>query len=236
MLIGDKKIEITCVYGAVEADEKIAQWSYISDLAKQIQKPWEQIGDLNIILDPGEKKGGNNSISSSKAFVTQVIESLGLQDAGYEGSPFTWSNNRSGDANICERIDRALYLTSGFKFSITQSLTHPTLATIVAASWNLHSSNSPARSFASNLKYVSPDLAQWNSDVFGNIHKNIKTLNNKIENIHKSGNFSSKIDTLKNLQAELGKWYKIKNDNYHQLSRDNLFIEYDQNTVYSLFS
>lgn len=78
------------------------------DLAKQIQKPWILIGDLNIILDPGEKQGGNNSSSRSKAFVTQVIDSLGLQDAGYEGSPFTWSNNRNGDANICERIDRAL--------------------------------------------------------------------------------------------------------------------------------
>lgn len=106
--IGDTVIEMVCVYGAVEADEKLYQWSYISDLAKGIKNPWFLTGNLNIILDPGEKQGGNNTSSSSKAFVTNVTDSMGLQDADYEGAPFTWSNNRSGEANICERIDRAL--------------------------------------------------------------------------------------------------------------------------------
>lgn len=106
--IGEKEIDITCVYGAVEANEKITQWSHILELSKQVKKPWVLIGDLNIILDPGEEQGGHSTSSSSKTFVTQIIDSLGLQDAGYEGAPFTWSNNRSGEANICERINRAL--------------------------------------------------------------------------------------------------------------------------------
>lgn len=37
---------------------------------------------------------------------------------------------------------------------------------------------------------------------------------------------------IRNLQAELGKWYKIKNDYYHQISREFFFKEYDQNTEY----
>lgn len=37
---------------------------------------------------------------------------------------------------------------------------------------------------------------------------------------------------MKNLQSELGRWYEIKNNFYHQLSRDNFFKEYDQNTEY----
>ncbi|XP_026435383.1 uncharacterized protein LOC113333107 [Papaver somniferum] len=104
----DKVFELTCIYGAVGAEEKIIQWSHIQNLANQVQKPWALIGDLNIILDPAEKQGGNNTSSSNKTIVRQIIDSLGLQDAGYEGAPFTWSNNRSGDANICERIDRTL--------------------------------------------------------------------------------------------------------------------------------
>lgn len=83
-----------------------------------------------------------------------------------------------------------------------------------------------------NLKLLSSDLSHWNSDVFGNIHKNIKSLNNKIEGIHRAGNLSTNVEKLKNLQAELGKWYEIRNDYYHQISRDKFFKEYDQNTEY----
>lgn len=81
---------------------------------------------------------------------------------------------------------------------------------MVEVSWNLHSSNSSTKNFISSLKALSLDLAQWNSDIFGNIHKNIKNLNIKIDNIHRSGNISSEIDILKNLQVDLGKWYEIK--------------------------
>lgn len=96
---------------------------------------------------------------------------------------------------------------------------HPTLKSMVEASWINHSSNSHIKNFVSTLKSLSSDLTRWNYDVFGNIHKNIKTLSRKIDNIHNSGNIASKIDILKTLQVELGKWYKIKNDYYHQLSR-----------------
>ncbi|XP_026401924.1 uncharacterized protein LOC113297608 [Papaver somniferum] len=106
--LGDKEVLITCVYGVVDVEDKIEQWSHILDIAQQVNKPWILIGDLNIILDPDEKQGGNKTSSSSKSFILHIIDSLGLQDAGYEGVPFTWSNNRKGDANICERIDRAL--------------------------------------------------------------------------------------------------------------------------------
>lgn len=106
--IGDTYIMITCVYGAVEADDKIEQWTHISDIGQQINKPWFLIGDLNVILDPDEKQGGNKAGSSSKSFIVNTINSLGLQDTGYDGSLFTWSNNRKEEANICERIDRVL--------------------------------------------------------------------------------------------------------------------------------
>ncbi|XP_026392474.1 uncharacterized protein LOC113287838 isoform X2 [Papaver somniferum] len=106
--LGDEKIFITCVYRAIDTDEKIRQWNYISEMAQQVNKPWALIGDLNIILDPDEKQGENKASSSSKTIIIQTIDFIGLQDAGYEGAPFTWSNNRKGEVNICERIDRAL--------------------------------------------------------------------------------------------------------------------------------
>ncbi|XP_026382491.1 uncharacterized protein LOC113277661 [Papaver somniferum] len=68
-----------------------------------------------------EKQVGNKTSSSSKTVIIQTIVSIGLQNAGYEGAPFTWSNNRKGEADICERIDRAL--TYGLKNSRTPRYT-----------------------------------------------------------------------------------------------------------------
>ncbi|XP_026378269.1 uncharacterized protein LOC113272679 [Papaver somniferum] len=265
--IGELETLVTCVYGAIDANDRINQWTHIAELAKLISKPWILIRDLNVILDPKEKQGGNQTSSSSKSFIIQTIDSMGLQDARYEGAPFTWSNNRKGEANICERIDRALTSVRWAQsFSDTKVthlprvgsdhmpilldsspqnyriqkpfrclrswLTHSTLPTVVEASWKLHSAISGETSLSGLLKLLSSDLAHWNTNVFGNIHKNIRTINNRIDSIHRSGNIAKEIDKIKNLQAELGNWYKIKNDYYHQLSRDKFFKEYDQNTEY----
>lgn len=56
--VNDIEILITCVYGSIEVEDKIEQWTYISDIAQQVDKPWILIGDLNFILDPDEKQGG----------------------------------------------------------------------------------------------------------------------------------------------------------------------------------
>ncbi|XP_026386440.1 uncharacterized protein LOC113281798 [Papaver somniferum] len=190
-----------------------------------------------------------------------------IQDAGYEGAPFTWSNNRQGNGNTCERIDRALtsflciqnfpntkvshlprvgsdhtplllnshpdkqLLQKPFR-CIRSWLSHPSISALVANSWTLPSNSDQNNNIYSKLQLLSSDLSQWNSDVYGNIHKNIKSLNNRIDSLHKSGNYSANLEKIKKLQTELGDWYKIKNDYYHQLSRDKFFKEYDQNTEY----
>lgn len=81
-------------------------------------------------------------------------------------------------------------------------LTHSTLPTVVEASWKLHSENSRKRNFYGLLKLLSSDLAHWNSNTFGNIHKHINSLNNKIDSIHRSGNISKEIEKLKNLKVQ----------------------------------
>ncbi|XP_026453493.1 uncharacterized protein LOC113354358 [Papaver somniferum] len=73
------------------------------------------VGDLNFILDNSEKQGGNEALSSASAMIQTVIQQIGLIDLKFQGDPFTWSNQREGDANIRERIDISLVNVSWFE-------------------------------------------------------------------------------------------------------------------------
>lgn len=54
------------------------------------------------------KEGWQSCPSSSSNFLQSLMEEQGLVDLGFQGHTFTWSNNRSDLANICERLDRGV--------------------------------------------------------------------------------------------------------------------------------
>ncbi|XP_059629897.1 uncharacterized protein LOC132272834 [Cornus florida] len=59
-------------------------------------------------VDRDQAHGGRaRSQWQLQSFCT-VIDRCALMDLGYQGFPFTWSNQRDGSANIQERLDRAL--------------------------------------------------------------------------------------------------------------------------------
>ncbi|XP_072061977.1 uncharacterized protein [Arachis hypogaea] len=60
------------------------------------------------VLNQNEKKGGNLVVLSQAESFIEAIQSNSLLDLGFDGHPFTWSNGKSGDRNIQERLDRAL--------------------------------------------------------------------------------------------------------------------------------
>lgn len=70
--------------------------------------PWLCGGDFNELLLDSEKKGGADKKSSSIQMFRDTINNCNLQDLGFTGYPFTWSNGREGEENIQERLDRFL--------------------------------------------------------------------------------------------------------------------------------
>ncbi|KAL8554157.1 hypothetical protein ACS0TY_002394 [Phlomoides rotata] len=66
------------------------------------------MGDFNEILWSNEKKGGNTRNTSQMGEFRGVITILKLQDIGFQGNKYTWSNGRASPKNIQSRLDRAL--------------------------------------------------------------------------------------------------------------------------------
>lgn len=63
-----------------------------------------------MITTPEEKKGGlMYNMNKSFEFIS-IIEACGLTDLGFNGQPFTWCNQRSAEARVWKRLDRAMVM------------------------------------------------------------------------------------------------------------------------------
>lgn len=78
------------------------------DLSPNVDMPWLCIGDFNALLRREEKKGGRILSSSSSRGLMHFMNTMNFVDLGYVGSKFPWCNERSGLANIRERLDRGI--------------------------------------------------------------------------------------------------------------------------------
>nr|XP_016471225.1 PREDICTED: uncharacterized protein LOC107793393 [Nicotiana tabacum] len=68
--------------------------------------PWIVGGDFNVVLHEDEKIGGLPVYPPEYEDFALCVNSCGLFDIGYNGSPFTWWNGRPNDQCIFKRLDR----------------------------------------------------------------------------------------------------------------------------------
>lgn len=66
------------------------------------------MGDFNLILAPSEKKRGRPFSPSKGLELSHFMSEVGVLDAGFFGSRFTWCNNRYGQSQIWKRLDKLL--------------------------------------------------------------------------------------------------------------------------------
>eukprot|EP00253_Pinus_taeda_P018086 PITA_18086 len=101
------------LYVPVHYEEKKECWRSLSDFLEQINPTNLVIGgDLNIILDPKEKKGGIQSRDPFSRTVGNLIQRWDLVDFKPVKGKFTWMNNRTGENHISARLDRFLINSS----------------------------------------------------------------------------------------------------------------------------
>ncbi|KAL8513791.1 hypothetical protein ACS0TY_013051 [Phlomoides rotata] len=104
----NRKWLITGLYGWPKHNQRQQTFQLMYMIAPPNHTPWLCLGDFNEIFWSWEKCGGNSHRTRSMEDFWETASNLGLQDLGFSGLNFTWSNGRAGDANILVRLDRAL--------------------------------------------------------------------------------------------------------------------------------
>ncbi|KAL0405295.1 UNVERIFIED_CONTAM: hypothetical protein Slati_3843400, partial [Sesamum latifolium] len=83
-------------------------WQSLTNISSSFDGPWLVMGDFNAVLSQQEKQGGRPFASTSRNWIGDDFDACNLIDFGFSGSRFTWSNKRSGLANIQSRLDRGV--------------------------------------------------------------------------------------------------------------------------------
>ena len=98
----------TGFYGWPEAQLKEKSWQLMEHLRSFVNGAWLCAGDFNAILNSAEKLSLRPPNSAEIDAFRNVLDSCSLEDLGYRGYTYTWSNKRPGDANTKLRLDRAV--------------------------------------------------------------------------------------------------------------------------------
>lgn len=116
---------LTYMYGTPYKEQQDEQRDYIKDLSKSVNILWVVVGDLNITLNKEDKC--NHAVSSSNNYdvIKQKLRDSDLSDLGFNGNPFTWTNNSHDTGRIKTRLDRALVNSNWFYFFHTQTSLMP---------------------------------------------------------------------------------------------------------------
>lgn len=96
----------TGIYGFIEEENKVKTGALLQALARTSVMPWLCGGDFNLMMVSSEKRGGDDFKIDEANILRSAVEACDFVDMGYIGYDFTWSNNRGGEANIQERLDR----------------------------------------------------------------------------------------------------------------------------------
>ncbi|XP_070031692.1 uncharacterized protein [Nicotiana tomentosiformis] len=97
---------MTFVYAKCSSMERLDLWDHLYYLASDMELPWLVGGNFNMLLHEDEKIGGLPVHPLEYENFAFCVNSCGLFEQGYKGSPFTWWNGRSNAECIFKRLDR----------------------------------------------------------------------------------------------------------------------------------
>ena len=94
------------IYAPTDFTGKSQLWAHIRFIRSLDPfLPWIMAGDFNVVTSLDEKRGG---MDQSSNLLRDMIGSLKLVDMEPINGVYTWTNQRCGDEDISERLDRFL--------------------------------------------------------------------------------------------------------------------------------
>ncbi|KAK9045242.1 hypothetical protein V6N11_059129 [Hibiscus sabdariffa] len=118
----------TFIYGPPYSEEKRAFWELMTNLRSGNGVRWLVIGDSNVMSSQEEKLGGMLFDPNHARDFFEFIDTMGLLDIPISGGTFTWSNQRSDDEAILEKLDRVL-CSSNWNISFPKAVAMLDIAT-----------------------------------------------------------------------------------------------------------
>jgi len=101
-------MRITCIHAPSVYLQRQQLWQELRQISSYNNLPWICIGDFNEIMYHWEKVGKKFADSYRMQSFRSFIDSCSLMDVHSKGCAFTWVNNRAGDNEVKERLDRLL--------------------------------------------------------------------------------------------------------------------------------
>ncbi|OMO81699.1 Endonuclease/exonuclease/phosphatase [Corchorus capsularis] len=105
--LGGKEVWFcTFVYGDPRRGGRREVWEDLSRLRNRLEDKWCCIGDFNIVSSEHEKSGGLPIDRVQADMFLNFISECNLLEIDVQGANFSWSNNRTGEDNILEKLDK----------------------------------------------------------------------------------------------------------------------------------
>ncbi|KAK8559003.1 hypothetical protein V6N12_042292 [Hibiscus sabdariffa] len=98
----------TFIYAPPYEEEKMSFWKNLAELRSDVNSEWCIMGDSNIVASPNDKYGGSPFDHNNVKWYYDFLEQTYLMEIQSQGGTYTWSNRRSNDDAICEKLDRVL--------------------------------------------------------------------------------------------------------------------------------
>ncbi|KAK9024523.1 hypothetical protein V6N11_004682 [Hibiscus sabdariffa] len=96
------------IYGPPYREDKQEFWEMMTNLRNDSEECWLVIGDTNVVTSQEEKLGGAPFNPNDARVYYDFIDYMSLLELPISGGTFTWSNQRSDDEAILEKIGRAM--------------------------------------------------------------------------------------------------------------------------------
>lgn len=211
----NKPFFLSTIYASLDRRQRLQLWDSLKHfLASHVTTfdPWLLIGDFNSILAPQDKLGGRwDTRHPGHCNFHEFMDSTNINDMGFVGLPYTWSNNRRPPHRILKRLDRSLcnepwsriygeyalhhfpwigsdhcplqYQQQAFRFE-NMWLLHPGFHAVVEQAWQ--HTNSCSSLFTAKLTTVQRELQIWKKETFGSFTFALRRLKKHIEGIQHS--------------------------------------------------